>query len=81
MKPREIVLRIKPRWAKIYQAVHDQGQRTISHSCSSVVEILADIIEMGLDVQESVQPEARGMNPYSLKQKPGWQYVQMVCAL
>ena len=46
---------IKPRWARIYEAVHAQGKLTISHSCSSVVDILPDIIEMGLDVLESVQ--------------------------
>lgn len=62
---------IKPRWAKIYQAVHEQGKYVISHSCGSVVDILPDIIEIGLDVLESVQPEARGMNPYSLKAKFG----------
>jgi uroporphyrinogen decarboxylase len=62
---------IKPRWARIYQAVHAQGKRTISHSCGSVVDILPDIIEIGLDVLESVQPEARGMNPYALKKEFG----------
>jgi uroporphyrinogen decarboxylase len=62
---------IKPRWARIYEAVHAQGKRTISHSCGSVVDILPDIIEIGLDVLESVQPEARGMNPYALKEQFG----------
>jgi uroporphyrinogen decarboxylase len=70
---------IKPRWAKIYQAVHDQGKYTISHSCGSVVDILPDIIEMGLDVLESVQPEARGMNPYSLKKQFGSQITFWGC--
>jgi uroporphyrinogen decarboxylase len=62
---------IKPRWARIYQAVHAQDKRTISHSCGSVVDILPDIIEIGLDVLESVQPEARGMDPYALKAEFG----------
>jgi uroporphyrinogen decarboxylase len=62
---------VKPRWAKVHQAVHDQGKRTISHSCGSVVDILPDIVEIGLDVLESVQPEARGMNPYALKKQWG----------
>lgn len=62
---------IKPRWARIYQAVHDQGKRVISHSCGSVADILPDIVEIGLDVLESVQPEARDMNPYELKKKWG----------
>ena len=32
---------------------------------------MPDIIEIGLDVLESVQPEARGMNPYELKASYG----------
>lgn len=62
---------IKPRWAKIYAAVHAAGKITMSHSCGSVAEIIPDMIEIGLDVLESVQPEAAGMNPYELKRKWG----------
>jgi len=32
---------------------------------------MPDIIEIGLDVLESVQPEAEGMYPYELKKKWG----------
>jgi len=62
---------IKPRWARIYQAVHERGKLTISHCCGSVEAIMPDIIEIGLDVLESVQPEAADMNPYELKKKWG----------
>jgi uroporphyrinogen decarboxylase len=62
---------IKPRWARIYRAVHDQGKMVISHCCGSVADIMDDIIEIGLDVLESVQPEPRGMNPYDLKERWG----------
>ncbi|HEX2948191.1 MAG TPA: uroporphyrinogen decarboxylase family protein [Armatimonadota bacterium] len=62
---------LKPRWARIYEAVHAQGKFVMSHSCGSVAEIIPDLIEIGLDVLESVQPEAAGMNPYGLKQQWG----------
>lgn len=62
---------IKPGWARIYDAVHRQGKLVITHCCGSVAEIMPDIIEMGLDVLESVQPEAAGMNPYELKRAWG----------
>lgn len=62
---------LKPRWARLYQAVHDAGKLVISHCCGSVADIMPDIIEIGLDVLESVQPEARGMNPYGLKKQWG----------
>jgi uroporphyrinogen decarboxylase len=62
---------LKPRWAKIYAAVHRHGKIVMSHSCGSVADIIPDLIEIGLDVLESVQPEAAGMNPYGLKKRWG----------
>lgn len=62
---------IKPHYTRIYARVHAAGRLVLSHCCGSVVDILPDIIEMGLDVLESVQPEARGMNPYDLKRRFG----------
>lgn len=62
---------LKPRWAKIYAAVHARGKVVMAHSCGSVADIMPDLIEIGLDVLESVQPEAAGMNPYELKRQWG----------
>jgi uroporphyrinogen decarboxylase len=62
---------IKPRLARMYARVHAAGKYTLSHCCGSIADILPDIIEIGLDVLESVQPEARGMNPYELKRQYG----------
>ena len=70
---------IKPHWARVYDAVHAQGKLVISHCCGSVVDIMPDIIEIGLDVLESVQPEARGMNPYELKRQWGAQITFWGC--
>ena len=56
----------KPRYARIYEAAHAQGKIVMSHCCGSVADIMPDLIDIGLDVLESVQPEARGMNPYEL---------------
>lgn len=62
---------LKPRWAKIYDAVHSHGMFVMTHSCGSVRSIIPDLIDMGLDVLESVQPEAAGMYPYELKKEFG----------
>ncbi len=61
----------KRRYARIYEAIHARGKLVISHSCGSVADILPDLIDIGLDVLESVQPEAQGMNPYELKKRWG----------
>ena len=62
---------LKPHWAKVYAAVHAHGKLVMHHSCGSIAEIMSDIIEIGIDVLESVQPEAAGMNPYELKKRWG----------
>lgn len=61
----------KPCYARIYDAIHKQGRKTINHSCGSVVDIYDDLIEIGLDCHESVQPEACGMAPENVKAKWG----------
>lgn len=61
----------KPRYARIFEAIHDQGKLAIMHCCGSAAAIMGDIIDIGLDVLESVQPEAAGMNPYALKEEWG----------
>ncbi|MCE5326338.1 MAG: hypothetical protein LLG01_07960 [Planctomycetaceae bacterium] len=62
---------MKPRWARIYDRVHSHGKKVFTHCCGSIVDIMDDLVEIGLDVLESCQPEARGMNPYALKKRWG----------
>jgi uroporphyrinogen decarboxylase len=60
---------LKPRLQRMYKKVHEAGKMALSHCCGNIADVIPDIIEIGLDVLESVQPEA--MNPYELKQKYG----------
>jgi uroporphyrinogen decarboxylase len=60
---------IKPRAARFNAAVHAGGKWTFQHCCGNVTDILPEIIEIGLDVLESVQPEA--MDVYALKRRFG----------
>ena len=62
---------IEPRLAQMYAQVHQAGKYVLSHCCGSVAAIMPDLIEIGLDVLESVQPEAADMNPYELKRRYG----------
>ena len=62
---------IKPAWKRVYDKVHEQGKFAISHSCGNIHEIYPDLIEIGLDMHESAQPEPPGMNPFELKKKFG----------
>jgi len=62
---------LRPCWERIYHEVHRQGKKVIHHSCGSIVEIYDDVIGIGMDCHESVQPEAAGMAPELLKEKWG----------
>lgn len=62
---------IKEPYARLYDRVHRAGKYALSHCCGSVAAIMDDIVEMELDVLQSVQPEPAGMNPYELKQRYG----------
>ena len=51
----------KPRYARIYKAAHDRGMLNFLHSCGYIVDILDDLIEIGLDVVHMDQQENMGL--------------------
>ncbi len=51
----------KPRYARIFQAAHEAGMLTFLHSCGYIVDILNDLIEVGLDVIQMDQQENMGL--------------------
>jgi uroporphyrinogen decarboxylase len=63
---------IKPRHKKFFRAVHDLSPaKLVFHSCGSVASIIEDLIEIGVEGLNPVQPTATGMNPVELKRKYG----------
>lgn len=48
---------IKPRVAKMYARVKSKGKYVLQHSCGDIHEIFPDLIEIGLDVYQTFQPE------------------------
>jgi uroporphyrinogen decarboxylase len=50
---------------------HHFGARVMHHSCGSVYELLPRMIDCGLDILQSIQPEAAGMHPGDLKKQFG----------
>ena len=51
----------KPRYARIYGAAHAAGMFTFMHSCGYIVDILDDLIDIGLDVIHMDQQENMGL--------------------
>ncbi len=61
---------IKPRQQRFLRQVKDlTSAKVVFHSCGAVASIIEDLIEMGVDGLNPVQPQAAGMNPAELKKK------------
>jgi uroporphyrinogen decarboxylase len=65
---------IKPRWARIIQAIKGLTQAKIFyHGCGAIEPFLPDLIEIGVDIINPVQVSAAGMDTAQLKKKYGKQ--------
>jgi uroporphyrinogen decarboxylase len=63
---------IKPYHERYFRLIHDLSPgKLLFHSCGSVVEVLDDLIDIGVDALTPVQVSARGMDTTLLKQKWG----------
>jgi uroporphyrinogen decarboxylase len=49
----------------------DHGVYVMHHTCGSIYELIPDMIECGLDILQSLQPEAAAMEPGRLKEEFG----------
>lgn len=66
----------KPYQKKINDWVHENTNwKTFYHSCGSLVRLLDDMVEAGIDILNPVQCSAAGMDPKMLKEKYGQKLV------
>ena len=61
----------RPRLKKLIDIAHEFGAYTMLHSCGSNRALMPTFIEMGLDIEDSMQPEAEGMDPEEIKNEFG----------
>ena len=57
---------VKPYSTDLIRTFKDMGLMTFYHSCGSIVPVIDDLIEMGLDILDPIQPLAAGMDADSL---------------
>jgi uroporphyrinogen decarboxylase len=63
---------IKPRWARILQAIRERTKAKIFyHGCGAVRQFLPDLIEIGVEILNPVQVSAKDMDTASLKKEFG----------
>ncbi len=58
---------IKPYHARLNRAIHEFGAKVIYHSDGAVMEAVPGLMDMGIDVLQALQFNARGMDPVKLK--------------
>ncbi len=51
----------RPRYQRIFDAIHEAGWHIWMHSCGRINDILENLIDMGLDIIEPQQPRALGI--------------------
>jgi len=64
---------VKPRHKKIYGDIHERAPhiKVLYHSCGAIEPMIDDLIEVGVDILNPLQPLARGMESALLKSKYG----------
>lgn len=60
-----------PKLKLMCDLVHRYGAKTMLHSCGSTRPLWPDLIGAGVDIYDTVQPEAKDMDPASLKTEFG----------
>ncbi|MDR2570194.1 MAG: uroporphyrinogen decarboxylase [Oscillospiraceae bacterium] len=48
---------IKPHYKTMFEKIKKHGKITALHSCGNIYDILGDLIDIGLDIYQTVQPE------------------------
>ncbi len=61
----------RPGFAAYIELAHRYGLKVMHHTCGSVVELIPDFIDCGLDILQSLQPQAAGMDLGALRRRYG----------
>jgi uroporphyrinogen decarboxylase len=62
---------LKPRFARLFDIGKSRGKPVWFHSCGDITSILPDLIDIGMDVWETVQLHTLPLSPAKLKQEYG----------
>ena len=72
MSPRQFRKLYKPYFKQLNNWIHQNTSwKTFFHCCGSIVRLLDDFVDMGVDILNPVQCSALGMDPMALKVKYG----------
>src|ERR1019366_2029443 len=63
--------RIKPFHTRLNRVIHEFGAKVIYHTDGGVMKAVPGLIDMGIDVLQALQFDAKGMDPLALKTRFG----------
>lgn len=69
--PRHWRTYLKPRFARLFEVGKRRGKPVWFHSCGDITAVLPDLIEIGMDVWETVQLQTLPMSAAELKRRYG----------
>lgn len=69
ISPKQYDKLIAPHYKKLFDMVHSFGARAIMHSCGSIRPFIPRQIELGLDIQDTIQTDAADMDIVSIHQE------------
>jgi uroporphyrinogen decarboxylase len=61
----------KPGFRKFIELAHSYGIRVMHHTCGAIEPLIPDFIDCGLDILQSIQPRAAGMDLIKIKREYG----------
>lgn len=61
----------KPGFRKFIELAHRYGIKVMHHTCGSIVQLIPEFIDCGLDILQSLQPQAAGMDFRKIKKEYG----------
>ncbi len=64
---------VKSRHQQILDLIHSYGKLAMYHCDGAVAPLIPELIEMGVDVLNPIQPDSKGMDPAGLKTQYGQQ--------
>jgi uroporphyrinogen decarboxylase len=62
---------IKPFHTRLNRAIHEFGAKVIYHTDGGIMKAVPGLIDMGVDVLQALQFDAKGMDPLALKAQFG----------
>jgi uroporphyrinogen decarboxylase len=65
---------VKPGFRKFIELAHNYGIKVMHHTCGAIAELIPEFIDCGLDILQSLQPGAKGMDLQRIKREYG-QYI------